>query len=395
MTNTGTFTLPDLGEGLTEAEIVAWHVGVGDRVVAGQPLVSVETDKAVVEIPAPESGVIAELHGTVGDRLPVGAPLVTFGTPGADAGAVVGRLAAGASAAPRTTGAFPADADTTPVSAAANVAPPGVAAGAHAATGAPLAAPVVRRLARDLGVDLTRVSGSGPDGAILSRDVQAAAASPGSPGDAAKEVPLRGPRRAMAERMAAAHARVVPATVTGEADIDAWVPGTRPLPRLVRAIAAAARIEPRLNAAFDDARWILRTNAEVHLGIAMETEDGLFVPVLRDAGSRSAADLAAEFDALEAAVRGRTIVPERLRGQTITLSNFGAVAGIHAAMVVVPPQVAIVGAGRAAPRVVAGAAGPVVHRVLPLSITIDHRVITGVEACRFLAALIADLEQSQ
>jgi pyruvate dehydrogenase E2 component (dihydrolipoamide acetyltransferase) len=167
------------------------------------------------------------------------------------------------------------------------------------------------------------------------------------------------------------------------------------LPRLVRAIAAAARVEPRLNAAFDDERWVLRPNAEVHLGIAMETEDGLFVPVLRDAGRRPTADLAAEFDALQAAVRERTIAPERLRGQTITLSNFGAVAGIHAAMVVVPPQVAIVGAGRAAPRVVAGAAGPVVHRVLPLSITIDHRVITGVEACRFLAALIADLEQSQ
>jgi pyruvate dehydrogenase E2 component (dihydrolipoamide acetyltransferase) len=366
MSESGIFTLPDLGEGLTEAEIVAWHVGVGDRVVAGQPLVSVETDKAVVEIPAPESGVIAELHGAVGDRLPVGAPLVTFGTAGVDAGAVVGRLADAAS---------PADTDTTPVPPAAEVVPPGGASRGHAATGAPVAAPAVRRLARELGVDLARVGGSGPDGAILSRDVQAAAASPGSPGGIATEVPLRGPRRAMAERMAAAHARVVPATVTGEADIDAWAAGTRPLPRLVRAIAAAARVEPRLNAAFDDERWVLRPNAEVHLGIAMETEDGLFVPVLRDAGRRPTADLAAEFDALQAAVRERTIAPERLRGQTITLSNFGAVAGIHAAMVVVPPQVAIVGAGRAAPRVVAGAAGPVVHRVLPLSITIDHRVI--------------------
>jgi pyruvate dehydrogenase E2 component (dihydrolipoamide acetyltransferase) len=397
MSESGIFTLPDLGEGLTEAEIVAWHVGVGDRVVAGQPLVSVETDKAVVEIPAPESGVIAELHGAVGDRLPVGAPLVTFGTAGADAGAVVGRLADATSPAPHPATERATAVGTTPAIAAASTAgtQAGEAAQRTAPTGAPVAAPAVRRLARELGVDLTRVSGSGPEGAILSRDVQAAVGSPGIQGAAAQDVPLRGPRRAMAERMAAAHARVVPATVTGEADIDGWTHGTRPLPRLVRAIIAAARAEPRLNAAFDDTRWILRPNAQVHLGIAMETEEGLFVPVLRDAGKRSAADLAAEVDALQAAVRGRTITPERLRGQTITLSNFGAVAGIHAAMVVVPPQVAIVGAGRAAPRVVAGASGPVVHRVLPLSLSIDHRVVTGVEACRFLAALIADLEQSQ
>lgn len=199
----------------------------------------------------------------------------------------------------------------------------------------------------------------------------------------------------MAERMADAHARVVPATVTGEADIHSWVPGTRPLPRLIRAVAAAAGTVPRLNAAFDDQRWELREHAAVDLGIAMETDDGLFVPVVRDVGTRAADDIAAELDELEAAIRARTIAPDRLRGPTITLSNFGAVGGWHAAMVVVPPQVAIVGAGRAAPRAVADGDRTVVHRVLPVSLTIDHRVITGIEACRFLAALIDDLESKE
>jgi pyruvate dehydrogenase E2 component (dihydrolipoamide acetyltransferase) len=199
----------------------------------------------------------------------------------------------------------------------------------------------------------------------------------------------------MAQRMADAHARVVPATVTGEADIQAWAPDTQLLLRLIRAVAAAAAAEPRLNATFDDTRWELLEHPTVDLGIAMETDEGLFVPVLSDAGRRPPGILAREIEELEAAVRARTIAPERLRGQSISLSNFGAVAGWHAAMVVVPPQVAIVGAGRSAPRVVAVGDCPVVHRVLPLSLTIDHRVITGIEACRFLAALIADLERSQ
>jgi pyruvate dehydrogenase E2 component (dihydrolipoamide acetyltransferase) len=402
MADSDVFLLPDLGEGLTEAEIVTWHVSVGDRVVAGQPLVSVETDKAVVEIPAPRSGVIGALHAAAGDRVAVGAALVTFGEPGAAATGVVGRLAE-------------APASTVPVEPGQTSGAAAPAAGAHPpprprsdgpASGTPVrAAPAVRQLARELGVELQTVRGSGPEGVVVSADVRAAAAGGAGaatavgqaqpPRDARRVHPVRGPRRAMAERMADAHARVVPATVTGEADIQAWGQGTRPLPRLIRAVAVAAGAVPRLNAAFDDQRWELRERAAVDLGIAMETDDGLFVPVLRDVGTRTAAALAAELDELETAVRARTVAPDRLRGATITLSNFGAVGGWHAAMVVVPPQVAIVGAGRAAPRPVADGDRTVVHRVLPVSLTIDHRVITGIEACRFLAALIDDLETSQ
>jgi 2-oxoisovalerate dehydrogenase E2 component (dihydrolipoyl transacylase) len=383
MSATMVFRLPDLGEGLTEAEIVTWHVSVGDRVAAGQPLVAVETDKAVVEIPAPQSGVIAALHATVGERLPVGAALVTFGETAEPSFGVVGRL--DEPTLPPRDQALPPS--TAPVTAAAT-GPTG-----QVPSGLVQAAPAVRRLARELGVDLAAIRGSGPGGVIVTADVQAAAVTAGAAG--AEFTPVRGARRAMAERMADAHARVVPATVTGEADIHAWSAETRPLPRLIRAVAVAARAVPRLNAAFDDVHWTLREHPTVDLGIAMETDDGLFVPVLRDAGSRTAEALTAELAELEAAVHARAIAPVQLRGQTITLSNFGAVAGWHATMVVVPPQVAIVGAGRAAPRVVAAGDAAVVHRVLPVSLTIDHRVITGVEACRFLAALIADLELSQ
>jgi len=375
MDDASRFHLPDLGEGLTEAEIVAWHVGVGDNVVADQPLVAVETDKAVVEIPAPRAGRIKALHGAVGDRIPVGAPLVEFATTTGDRGALVGELA---------------EPPPTPAPATAPTASP---TSTSASAGRVAATPAVRRLARTLEIDLARVTGTGPDGTISSADVRAAAllADRSAPNGGTR---LHGARRAMAARMADAHARVVPATVTAEADIHAWAAGTAPMPRLIRAIGAAVRVEPRLNAAFDDTSLTLRANAQVDLGIAMETEEGLFVPVLRNIEALTGAALAAALATLEADVQARQLPPDALRGQTITLSNFGAVAGLHATMVVVPPQVAIVGAGRARPQVVAAGDQAVVHRLLPLSITIDHRAITGVEACRFLAALIADLESA-
>lgn len=384
MTEEHVFRLPDLGEGLTEAEIVSWHVNEGDRVVAGQPLVSVETDKAVVEIPAPRAGVIAALGAAVGAHVKVGDPLITFeisGTTTSSAG-VVGRLEE--YPGPETTDAREVG---TPTVVATPVRPDPIRPDRVPPDGA---SPFVRRLAQELGITLADVTGTGPGGVIVSNDIRAIAA-----GTTTAAESLRGPRRAMAQRMADAHARVVPATVTGEADIDAWAPTVRPLERLIRAIARAIQAVPVLNATFDDQNWQLRQNPHIDLGIAVETGEGLFVPVLRGVERRPVDDLMAEFSVLRDAVRNRTVDPHALTGQTLTLSNFGAVGGWHAAMVVVPPQVAIVGAGRAAPRVVAVAGRPAVHRVLPLSLTIDHRVITGIEACRFLTALTTDLEIDQ
>jgi pyruvate dehydrogenase E2 component (dihydrolipoamide acetyltransferase) len=362
------FLLPDLGEGLEEAEIVAWHVTEGDHVVADQPLVSVETDKAVVEVPSPQSGRIARLFGAKGDLVKVGAPLVAFAEgPEADTGTVVGEL--GRQEQPR------------------QARPP---SDERAQAGPPRVLPAVRALARKLDVDLTLVQPSGPDSTITRADVERAAKSLTDMGPAE---PLRGMRRAMAQRMAAAHAEVVPANVTDEADIGDWGRAEDTTIRIVRAIAAACKSEPSLNAWYFSAAGERRLIARVDVGIAVDTEGGLIVPVLRNVGERNARDLRAGLDRFRADAAARSIPPEELRGATITLSNFGMIGGRFANLVVVPPQVAIVGAGRAGKRVMVHEDQPAVRRVLPLSLTFDHRVVTGGEAARFLAVLKADLER--
>jgi pyruvate dehydrogenase E2 component (dihydrolipoamide acetyltransferase) len=362
------FLLPDLGEGLDEAEIVAWHVTEGDHVVADQPLVSVETDKAVVEVPSPVSGRIARLFGVKGDIVKVGAPLVEFAEGlEEDKGTVVGELG---HEPPRREAARPS--------------------GEPARAGPPRVLPAVRALARKLDVDLALVQGSGPDGTITRTDVERAARSMADVGTAE---PLRGMRRAMAQRMAAAHAEVVPASVTDEADIGDWAPSEDITIRLVRAIAAACKAEPSLNAWYVAAAGERRLIARVDVGIAVDTEGGLIVPVLRNVGEREPRDLRAGLDRLRADAAARSIPPEELRGATITLSNFGMIGGRFASLVVVPPQVAIVGAGRSAKRAMVHDDQPAVRRVLPLSLTFDHRAVTGGEAARFLVALKADLER--
>jgi pyruvate dehydrogenase E2 component (dihydrolipoamide acetyltransferase) len=201
-------------------------------------------------------------------------------------------------------------------------------------------------------------------------------------------------RRAMAQRMAAAHSEVVRTTVTEEADINAWRKGDDPTIRLVRAIASACKQQPSLNAWYNSAAGERRLIGRIDLGIAVDIEGGLIVPVLRNIGERDAHDLRAGLDRMRADAAARSIPPEELRGATITLSNFGMIGGRFANLVIVPPQVAIVGAGRIDDRVMAIAGEPAVRRVLPLSLTFDHRVVTGGEAARFLVALKTDLEQA-
>ena len=355
------FHLPDLGEGLQEAEIVTWHVGEGDHVVADQPLVSVETDKAVVEIPAPYAGLVAKLHGAPGDIVQTGSSLVEFAdAPEADTGAIVGEIEPRApkaeAAAPRLGGR---------------------------------AAPATRRRAAELGVDIADLAGSGPGGTITLADVEKAARR-----DAAGRVqPLRGVRRAMASNMARAHAAVVPATVTDEADIGGWAAGEDVTMRLVRAIVAGCTAVPALNAHFLGEANGRVLHEHVDLGIATDTPDGLFVPVLRNVGRRDTADLRRGLERMKADVRARSVPRDELVGATITLSNFGMFGGRHAQMVVLAPQVAIVGAGRIRADLRVGDGTIRITRVMPLSMTFDHRVVMGGEAARFLAALVADLER--
>jgi 2-oxoisovalerate dehydrogenase E2 component (dihydrolipoyl transacylase) len=347
------FVLPDLGEGLREAEIVAWHVAEGDHVVADQPLVSVETDKAVVEIPSPRAGRIARLLAAVHARLPIGAPLVAFAEgAGHDTGTVVGELA---EAAP---------------------------------TARPRATPAVRALAASLGIELAAVTGSGPEGEITRADVERAGGRP------AGAEPLRGVRRAMALRMAEAGKAVVAAGLTDTADVEAWPADAPVTARLVAALAAACRAEPALNAAYDGVAVARRLSADVHVGIAVDTEDGLIVPVLRHAERLDLAAINDEVTRLKTAARTRRIAPEALRGATIGLSNFGMLGGQFAALVVVPPQVAMLGAGRIDPRVVAIDGRFAARRMLPLSLSFDHRAVSGGEAARFLAAVKSALERA-
>jgi pyruvate dehydrogenase E2 component (dihydrolipoamide acetyltransferase) len=198
----------------------------------------------------------------------------------------------------------------------------------------------------------------------------------------------------MAQRMTAAHAEVVPATVTDDADIDEWRKDEDASVRLIRAIAVACKAEPALNAWYNSNAGERRLVKRIDIGIAVDTEGGLIVPVMRNLAERGGPDLRAGLDRLRADAAARSIPPEELRGATITLSNFGMIGGRYASLVVVPPQVAIIGAGRIARRVLAHQDQPAVRRVLPLSLTFDHRVVTGGEAARFMVALKADLERA-
>ena len=358
------FNLPDLGEGLQEAEIVEWHVKPGDSIESDQAMVSVETDKAIVEVPAPYGGKVEKLFGDPGTKIHVGAPLIGFEGAVADTGTIVGDLATKKST---------------------------VKAAQAKATTEVKATPAVRALARSLNVDLASVEPTGPGGTATSEDVKRAARGDGSRKDAPS--PQRGMRSSMARNMALAHQEVAAVTVIDDADVEHWPKGTSALARLARAIIVAAKAEPGLNAWYDakaDARTV---REEVDLGVAVDLPDGLLVPVLRNAHRVGSEDLARELEQLVAKARERSLSPEMLRGATITLSNFGAIGGRYASPMVVPPQVAILGAGRIERRAVVSKEGEIVaHRVLPLSLTFDHRAATGGEGARFLNAVKADLQ---
>lgn len=360
--------LPDLGEGLQEAEVVRWHVKPGDAVAVDQVVVSVETAKAIVEVPSPQAGTIAALFGEAGDILQVGEPLLEYvGEEAADAGTVVGEM-------PTTAGAPEVEHFII-----------GSAGGARPEA---MATPAIRALARRLSVDLSKVTGSGRHGVITAADVERAAKLERDFGPA---TPLRGVQRAMARNMETAHREVARVTIHDDVDIHGWFGVDDVTMRLVRAIGAACKAEGRLNAWFDNAAPSLRLLGQVDLGIAVDTPDGLFVPVLRDIGGRSMEDLRSGLDRLRADVRARTIPPAEMIGATISLSNYGTLAGRYGNPIVVPPMVAILGAGRIRDEVVPCDGEVAVRPVLPLSLSFDHRAVTGGEAARFMKAVMEDL----
>lgn len=364
------FKLPDLGEGLQEAEIVEWHIKPGDTVEEDQIIVSVETAKAIVDVPSPQAGEIAALFGGEGDLVHIGEPLVEYaGQEQADTGTVVGKMKTAEEAS---------QVDHFII---------GGATGSNA-TNQPLATPAIRALAKRMNVDLSQVDGTGKHGMISQQDVERAAQLVKDFGEAK---PLRGVRRAMAKNMEKAHSEVAKVTILDDVDIHAWYPGSDPTMRLVRAMAKACQEEPNLNAWFDGTSMTMRLIDKVDLGIAVDTPDGLFVPVLRDITQRSLEDLREGLDRLRADVKSRTIPPKEMSGATITLSNFGTLAGRYGNPVIVPPMVAILGAGRIREEVVAYHGDITIHPMLPLSLSFDHRTITGGEAARFLKVVMDDL----
>ena len=371
------FKLPDLGEGLTEVEVVEWLVAVGDEVELDQPIASVETAKAIVEIPSPQKGKIYKLYGEVGEIIQVGDPLLEF-----EGDSTVSEKATEKSNKREDTGTVAGEievGDKVVNEAATNVgqSPSGVRA-----------TPAVRALARRLDVDLSIVTPTGANDTITSADVQRVA-------KIFKEVgalePLRGVRRAMAKNMSMARDEVVPVTIYDDVDIHAWKGKDDITTRLIRAIGRACQKEPALNAWYDSHAIGRRVLKKVDLAIAVDTEEGLFVPVLRDIINRDKDDLRKGLNAIKQAVRDRNIPPEEMRGYSFTLSNFGTFAGRYANPVVVPPTVGILAAGKIRQDVVAHEGNPVVHWVLPLSLTFDHRAATGGEATRFMGALMEDL----
>lgn len=371
------FYLPDLGEGLAEAEIHAWHVKEGEVVAIDQPLVAVETAKAVVDVPAPQAGRIVKLYGKTGEKIKTHAPLVEFAgqepavplqTVEKGAGAMVGRLEVSQHVL-NESGAQVGAAQTT---AAVTV----------------KAMPAVRALAKQLKVDIASVIPSGPQGQVTADDVKKYASLAPSQGET-----LHGVRHFMALAMEKSHQVIVPVTVFDDADVTNWAEHTDISVRLIQAIVAGIKAEPLLNAWFDGQTRVHRVQQEINVGLAMDTADGLFVPVLRNSAQQSAQELRANIDQFKKSVQERTIAPHDLQGATITLSNVGTIAGRYSTPIILPPMVAILASGRSREVVAVHEGKIAIRRVIPLSLTFDHRVVTGGEAARFLAAVIESLQK--
>jgi 2-oxoisovalerate dehydrogenase E2 component (dihydrolipoyl transacylase) len=361
-----TFLLPDLGEGLPDGEISEWHVKEGDEVQADSPLVSIETAKAIVEVPSPYTGQIAKLHGKKGDIILTGSPLVDFQVAAREeTGTVAGEIKVGHEVLTEQAMSISSRVQGVKV------------------------LPAVRALAKKLNVDLTSITPTGNDNTITADDVKNASEALAL---APPLEPLRGVRRFMATVMSQSHAEVVPVTVVDDADITSWVKEKDFTTRVILAMVKASLEEPALNAWYDGKAMGRRIFKEVHVGLAIDTADGLFVPVIKDAQMKTKEEIRSEIEDLKSEVRARSIAPIKLQGSTIVLSNFGNFAGRYANPIVVPPTVAILGVGSLRQEVLAYEGSPTIRSVLPLSLSFDHRAVTGGEATRFLSLLIRYLQ---
>ncbi|HEY7281197.1 MAG TPA: dihydrolipoamide acetyltransferase family protein [Actinomycetota bacterium] len=433
------FVLPDLGEGLEEAEVVQWLVAEGDTVELNQPLVEVNTAKALVEIPSPFEGRIAKLHADAGAVVIVGSAFVTFEVQAADAGGEQPPADGGAEGPAGAQAGVQAATETSPEDAAAEAPEP--ADGEAAANGGPRrravlvgygvaeeedeapaappappkrggpvpATPPVRRLAKDLGIDLASVAGSGPDGRITREDVERAAAvtagpSPTWTGGDVERIPVRGVRRLVAEKMARSVREIPHVTTFLTVDCSQLAAfreelerrnGRRvsPLAVVVRALVEVVVRHPLLNASFDQEAGEIVVHRPVHVGVATDTERGLMVPVVRDAGTKGIVAIADEIAALSKAARDGSIRPDAMGGSTITVSNVGTFGAEYGTPVINHPESAILATGVIEPRALVVDGEIVARPAMTMSLSFDHRLLDGAQAGRAMRDL-ADLLES-
>ena len=398
------FKLPDLGEGTVASEIGAWLVKPGDRVTEEQPMVEMMTDKAAVEVPAPVSGIVVSLGGKPGDRIAVGAELIVFET------AAEAAVAPPAAAPARVGTAAPARA---------------VAGSAPAAAGRVLTSPAIRRRAQEAGIDLTRISGSGPGGRILQSDLDGAAAPaapapaaqapaqaaaarvlPAAPRAATQEIPVIGVRRVIAERMSAAVRDIPHFSYVEEVDVTeleslrthlngrraAGEAGLTYLPFIVAALTRVLREFPQCNAHYDAARQLIVRHAAVHVGLATQTPDGLKVPVVRDVGTLALPELASALRRAAERARAGQSTRAELTGSTITVTSLGRLGGIVSTPIINAPEVAIIGVNKAVERPVVRHGAIATRLIMNLSSSFDHRFVDGHDAAAMIQALKDCLE---
>ena len=372
------FKLPDLGEGLTEGEIARWLVAEGQEIGEDDPLVEIQTDKTTVEIPSPAAGKVARILVAEGQTVAVGTVLVIIGEDGTKPTE---------DEDPRATEAPQKQAAASDPDPSSRLAPGHAPSGQRAR-----ATPLVRRLAQDLGVDLETLDGSGPQGRVTEEDVRSAGASPGlAPGHApeGRWEPLRGVRKLIAEHMARAHAEVPPVTWVEECDFGA-VDLKRLVPQTLKAVAEALKEVPELNARLENDEIVYLDRYD--LGVAVQTDQGLVVPVVRDCDSRSVEELADEVARLAEAARAHKLKPDELRGSTFTVTSAGKLGGLLTTPIVNHPEVGILSIGRVAERPVVRDGEIVARPTGTIAVTFDHRVVDGARAAEFGLAVIRRLE---
>ena len=411
------FKLPDLGEGLTEAEIVKWLVKVGDTVEEGQAFVQVETDKAMIEIPSPRKGLVLQLGAAEGETVPVGKVIILIGEAGEKA--KVEAEPAEEKAKQRPSVGVVGELEEAPEEPPTPIGRKGEKIAIE--KGAILAVPMVRKMASDLKLDLQAIKGTGPQGRITKEDVLKAVKKPAEKEGPAQEIeaapksdaygfierlPLRGMRKKIAQAMSKSKSTIPHAAGIDEADITQLI-GLKAkakeraaskgihltfLPFVIKAVIAALQEHPYLNSSFDDEAGEIILKKYYNIGVAVDTKDGLMVPVVKDAKGKNIFQLAAELGGLSEKARARTIDLADLKGGTFTITNFGAMGGIYGFPIIHHPEVAILGMGKILDKPVVLDGKIEVRKMLPLSLSFDHRVVDGAEAVRFMNTVIEFLE---